>query len=247
MVPTKDALGRPSLLTPAKHSAIVAGFASGMTQRTIAGAAGIGRTTLVTWLRLGELEEMKLRTRGFDPDAVPLDSELVPADTRSYRELYRAVEAARDDVINETLATVTMAATGQAEKITRTTMFKEGVEVGEQVKVEGGRDVKAAMWLLERLDRQRFGRVIQSEEELAAIQVLIVGRVMNGIAEEYPELVTTEEGQAKLRRILTNARDSEHHVVELRPGDHHDDLEGSAPMSARRVKRSLSTMADSDG
>jgi hypothetical protein len=219
-------MGRPSSLNPLTHAEIVAGFSAGLTRSAIAGRAGVHPATLATWVRQGEIEELRLASLGWDVDGLDLDDPIIAEGQAAYFALYRDIRHAQDDVISEAMNTVTLAATGQLERVTVTVTenvtIVEGAPVdigGTVTRTERGRDIRAAQFLLERLDRQRFGRETTPPEELTAINRAILHRVMNGIVAEFPELVETPEGQTKLRGILAAAQNPDHQPLQIEPGD----------------------------
>lgn len=128
---------RPSLLTDAARSAIVASIEAGNFHVTAADAAGIGERTLTTWLSRGRQEDERLDLPGVR----------AKRSEEPYRRLWADAQRARARAEVDRVAEIQAAASGGAVVETRTTTYADGrTEVVERRQAP---DWRAAAWCLE--------------------------------------------------------------------------------------------------
>ncbi|MCX4682659.1 hypothetical protein OG413_46805 [Streptomyces sp. NBC_01433] len=134
--------GRPSLLTPAVMDLLTRATAVGLPMQQAADAAGIGRSTFLRWMRVGE-DLVETQGGRLDIDSSDPCAALYARVTRAraaaaVRATGHIEEAARGAVVSETYRTWTDSVTGE----TRTE---------RRVRRRPG-DWRASAWLMDRLD-----------------------------------------------------------------------------------------------
>jgi hypothetical protein len=142
---------------------VLAHLGAGHSFKESAARAGIADVTLRNWIKRGNVERTRLEALGIDdPDDLNVDDPRVQATERAYLAFSRAVKLAEGEAAAELMATLYQAGTTGLEteevKLTIKVDAETGDEeiVGRQVTRRTVRDLKAAMWLLERLDADRY-------------------------------------------------------------------------------------------
>ncbi|MCL7370435.1 hypothetical protein [Streptomyces ardesiacus] len=135
--------GRPTLLTPEVMDLLTRATAAGLPMKQAADAAGVGRSTFLRWMRMGEDVVDEKQDGKLDVDSPDLCAALFARVSRARaaaaaRATGQIEEAARGAVVSETVRTWTDPITGEIRRERR-------------VRRRPG-DWRAFAWLLVRLD-----------------------------------------------------------------------------------------------
>lgn len=154
--------GRPSLLTPAVMDLLTRATAVGLPMKQAADAAGVGRSTFLRWMRVGEDVVDEKQGGRLDVDSPDPCAALYARVTRARaaaaaRATGQIEEAARGVVVSETYRTWTDPITGETRSERR-------------VRRRPG-DWRASAWLLVRLDPEPKSLDELLDEEDARIRV----------------------------------------------------------------------------
>ncbi|MFG3223083.1 hypothetical protein [Streptomyces sp. NPDC048185] len=166
--------GRPSLLTPAVMDLLTRATAVGLPMKQAADAAGVGRSTFLRWMRVGEDVVDEKQGGHLDVDSPDPCAALYARVTRARaaaaaRATGQIEEAARGAVVSETYRTWTDPITGETRSERR-------------VRRRPG-DWRASAWLLVRLDPEP--------------------KTLEELLDEEDARIRAERGENRMERALT--------------------------------------------
>ncbi|NUK93999.1 hypothetical protein HRW16_19610 [Streptomyces lunaelactis] len=166
--------GRPSLLTPAVMDLLTRATAVGLPMKQAADAAGVGRSTFLRWMRVGEDVVDAKQGGHLDVDSPDPCAALYARVTRARaaaaaRSTGQIEEAARGAVVSETYRTWTDPITGETRSERR-------------VRRRPG-DWRASAWLLVRLDPEP--------------------KSFHELLDEEDARIRAERGENRMERVLT--------------------------------------------
>ncbi|MFD4050174.1 hypothetical protein ACFWSF_32270 [Streptomyces sp. NPDC058611] len=172
-------MGRSSLLTPTTMSILTRATAAGLPMKLAADAAGVGRSTFLRWMRLGEDVVEEQQGGQLDVDSTDPHAALYARVTRaravgSLRAHGHIEEAARGAVVSETYRTWTDPITGETRSERR-------------VRRRPG-DWRASAWMLVRIAPEHYGPNPRSMDE---------------VLDEEAARIRAERGENAMERALT--------------------------------------------
>lgn len=170
--------GRPFSLTPQVFKALVEATTNGLPRKAAAQCAGIGASTLMSYLRQGRDQRTRLPSAVFTKWMAGNHTLTLPQRQQALAELWHCLEKARGVAVKRNVEVIQRAAVGGQVIEKRTIHHKDGTS--EVVEKFAPGQWCAAAWFLERTESKDFGRkdktetTVKTEKGQRGAAVLIV-------------------------------------------------------------------------
>ncbi|WP_439623409.1 hypothetical protein [Gemmata sp.] len=158
--------GRPFALTPQVFKALAEATTNGLPRKAAAQCAGVGASTLMSYLRQGRDQRTRLPPSVFAKWMAGDHTLTLPQRQQALAELRHALEKARGAAIKRNVEIIQRAALGSQVVERRTLHHQDGTS--EVVEKFAAAQWTAAAWWLERCESQDFGRKDKTETTVKA-------------------------------------------------------------------------------